>query len=269
MRLSLFLPFFASTGCVSSWSLDMELQEGCGQRAFFLDDDGDGWGDPDSEPVFRCEGDDATGFTSRNARDCDDGDVHTTGQVGSICPERLVTAATDYVGVIYGDSEYAVVVDDMVSPEETELRWPQFGADACSARGWGGALARFETADELNQITAAISATMYAGWVGAVPNAAGGWSWEGSEEEISNSVIPYCSLLTADSSWVDEDARLAIVKTENGSWCLGYPDEMSDSASGAGFGLPEYDFQSAHFVCERATPDPLAYETDAEPISSP
>jgi hypothetical protein len=263
LRFSVLAVCLLSSGCFSSWSVVSDIDTGCTIAPYYLDVDGDRWGDPSVPPELACEGNDGSGFTARNGRDCDDADFDITGLVGSICPERLVTDDTPHVGVQHGSSEYAVVVDDPVAAEVSELRWAQYGADACSARGWGGGLATFESSEELSAVKNSVESAVYAGWVGLVPDGSGGWSWEGGAA-VDPAVVQYCSADAANSSDVESSDRLALIKRTDTSWCFGSPEEISAGGAALPSAAPGYEFRAAHFICERARPEPADFDVDLD-----
>lgn len=250
-------------GCGYHWDLpEGAIDTGCTTAPFFVDADGDGWGDPSSTAQMLCQGDEELQYTARNARDCDDADKLVTGRVGSICPDSLVSGGTSYAGDIYGGSEFVIVHAD------TALVWPAYADDACSPWGWGGALATFGGQDDLDTVKAAVAdLPVWAGYVGVIPDGAGGWAWaDGSGLDLD--AIGPCDAEFPDSTDVD-DARqwLALVKRGDNDWCLGTPDAALDFVEDAA-SAPAYGADDGHFVCERAIPDAAAYDVDAEDLAA-
>jgi hypothetical protein len=243
----LLLPWLV--GCQSHWVLDEPVDTQSDVYAYFLDEDEDGWGTGDA--IMQVSGDTVTFFTARNNRDCDDLSVEITGRIGSICPEDLVVGGATYAGAVYGGSEFVLVQDG------TALVWPDYGVDACSPWGWGGALATFTAPDELTSVQELLAEVpVYAGYIGLSGDGAGGWQWDdGSGLDTGALHLSWCAGDAPDSTDVDASERLALIKQADGAWCLGDPpDALVDEAWGS-YDPPEYAMGQGYFICERDVPD--------------
>ncbi|TNE90106.1 MAG: hypothetical protein EP330_09770 [Deltaproteobacteria bacterium] len=169
MRLvSITVSLAALTGCINgNWTTTTTLDGSCTEEAtrdFFLDLDGDGWGEPfvtvgTTREVARSARactpaqavtelaqtyPDLTITVADNNRDCVDDEsldpraAEITGRIGSICPDQLVPSDTDifFTPFSEGGREMIVVHDD--SDAATPIVWGDLAADACGPYGWGG-----------------------------------------------------------------------------------------------------------------------------------
>lgn len=103
-------------GCGSSWDL-REGAEGppleCESLLnYYIDDDGDGWGDPGTaedpaDPMPLCQPDETLKRTATNAMDCDDTNDKIGPDAGA-CPDSVGDDDVDVarVGLVRGTSEY-------------------------------------------------------------------------------------------------------------------------------------------------------------------
>lgn len=255
MRSAVFaLSTLALTGCVSRFVLTEYLEEIVCDQSYFLDSDGDGWGDDATDPVVACDADPATGFTATNGRDCRDDDEQVTGRVASACGDELVAGGSLYEGVILGDSEYIVVYGD------TTPVWSEHAVSACGPWGWGGQLATFDTPEDLAAVTGllddVITTEGYAGYIGiSVAESRESWDWEdGSALDFLQ--VGWCDGVqpTIRDAALGLD-QLALVRPSGSTqWCLGTPEQADD----------DYDAREAHFVCERVVPSPADWVFHAE-----
>ena len=95
-----------------------------------------------------------------------------------------------------------------------------------------------------------MTANVWAGYVD-ITASGGSWAW-GEESNITLESIGWCSGELDSTRYT----HAALVKRENGTWCLGRPNDALVSASGA---TPDYESKYGHFLCERVEPDPLSY----------
>ncbi len=224
--------------CSSHWKLREPLDTGCTDPdEYYFDGDGDGWGLRNSESEFLCVGDDNSGFTATNNKDCDDADQGITGDIQSGCPGGF---GSDWAGVVHGDSEYIVVFG------ESDLRSSASSSNACGH--WGGAdgdLATFANDAEFTAVADAILQGVYAGFIGVEVDGA---SWAFTDSPGLNLGAYWCdSLQPEPTGHITE--RLALVRASAaGDWCIGQAS-MADG----------YDDNDAHYVCERPAPDPADY----------
>lgn len=259
------------TACGSNFVLQQDTDVVISELYYWEDQDGDGWGNPGEPQSLPEGGDSATKFTARNGRDCDDGVAGITGRTGSLCPQDLVTDGTPAAGVTLGSVEFVAVLPD------GEPVWAEYGRDACATEGWGGTLATFDSAAEVDELEGLIPGDTWAGWIGVVPDEAACpgpfgdgetydsyaaccaeeecWSWEGGAGSASfpPSALAFCSDVDRnpedDKFFGLDTPRLALVRRPTGtpSWCLGTPDE-------ADFDL--YIDRYAQFACVRDAPNP-------------
>lgn len=287
-------------GCGSSWDIRKgdKLVYGCNESFFYPDADLDGWGDPSAEGVLLCSADVEAGLTAANGRDCDDGDPDVTGKI-NLCPDDLAESGTGnpiaYGGRVVGEVEFAFVhggdaqvLENRMATAQCEL-WAG-EVDGASA----GSLATFASQTEVQQAQDAIDVARpdgpYAGFVGLEWTGdltVGDWEWiDDSDDGLIDSVFSWCNgsppvpgdffpeLNTADPAHFDafNDAlphlRLAMVRQESGSWCLGLPwDAIPDAlwnemqAGTADYTDPlvadisRYRSTRSHMICRRAAPD--------------
>ena len=299
----------ALSGCGSSWDIrkEDELPVGCAESFFYADADGDGWGDADSAPEVLCSADVERGLTASNGRDCDDGTASITGLVGNTCPDGLVSTPdgipAPHGGAVFDQAEFAWVYGE-AGPV---LR---HSAGVTSCEGWGatvdqvkqGSLATFSSQPELEAVVDELEAAVSAGtgafaafvgieWDGtAVDN--GAWSFV---DDSADGLIEQAP----DLNWCDTEPlptdffpllnpedpehvpainaqlgelRLALVRQESGTWCLGLPyhaipsDIWEDLQAGtANLNDPvvaevsRYTTSDAHLLCKRVKPDPANY----------
>lgn len=163
------------TGCASSWGLtNGEVIQNCKKLFYYMDADGDGWGDPNSERQEVCASrvDVESGITARNALDCDDADPTVTGRIDALCPNELVTEIEYEPGT--GDpSDWYVTArgsdtELVATGGSTPAGYPLAAEAACFY--WGGSLAKLSSGDDKGNMLASIEATLdgtetYAAWV--------------------------------------------------------------------------------------------------------
>lgn len=298
-------PLLAS--CGSSWDIRKgdKLTYGCNESYFYADADGDTWGDPNSEPQKLCTADVQAGLTASNGRDCDDGDPDLTGLVGTSCPEGLVGtyggAPVPHAGRVVGNAEFAFVFG-------SDAPVVRHGAGVISCEGWAGktpegevagGLATFASPSELQEAQDAIDVAFpdepYAAFVGVewddVSALNGSWTWsDDSEDSLIDSGFSWCGgvepvpgdffplLNTGNAEHIPAinaqlpELRLAMVRTEAGSWCLGLPwhaipDDIWDALQDGTADLTDpfvadmarYTTSDAHVICKRTAPDASNY----------
>ncbi len=208
---------------------------------WFLDEDGDGFGDPWTEPLVACGPD--CHFSATNALDCDDSDASTTALVEGSCPLDTFSDDDAYVSVQTPAYEYIVFygTTPTVDPETARV----------GCQEWGGDLAAWPDAFAMADVTIELARTsIYAGYIGVEPNGEDGWRWQ---EESS---------MRLDQMWCDHQApvpggpedRLALVKVGS-TWCIGRPDS-SPSVQGS----QPYQSNTAHAICQRVRPFPETLE---------
>jgi len=242
-------------GCVSKWDLRAELPVNQ-PVPYFLDQDGDGWGDPESDEQRQLSGDVDSGYTARNNRDCDDNDANVTGRVGSICPVQMVVGGSDWVGTVLQDQELVALYGT------TDPVWTDAAQDACE--DWGttldggtnGKLAIL-TGERRSAVIEALDLKLggapFAGFVGASPQDDVGaeWSWDDDETLIEDTDL--CDDFVAQPSL----ERLALVH-RSGEWCYGTPENAFIATPGPD--APAYAKFYGHFICQRDQPDPADYD---------
>lgn len=238
-------------GCASVWVPDQAIDTDEVPVAFFLDDDGDGWGT--GPGAMMIGGDEASGFTARNDRDCDDTNPSNTGQVGATCPTDL---GADVEPLVFGTTSEFVVVRGASEPVTAE-----FAARACGPNGWGGGLAAFDSTDEVAQIAAAVSASAdWVGWIDAVVTAGADtpspdddtWGWDQSSAipgTLDLSAIGFCDASPAAPK-DGAQRHLALLRDGSGV-CLGLPEGEVDGETRT--------LTEAQFVCERPVPNQEDY----------
>lgn len=265
-----------SAGCGSHWDLrdGEELAIGCaGLLQWYVDSDGDQWGDPGGDGVEACGPDPATLRTASNQLDCAPNDAGITGQVGSICPSDI--GAIDggspcVIGRQQGNSELVAtcgnspLLTPIVARQDCEA-WS--GWDTTSPPGsptFNRGLASLETEPEYVAVT-----TWLAEQAGSTPTSVwldlrwsgtldgGSWQWA---DGTSPTYIPSCGpeaapadfypdlvpgLTESDATLTEhlDEVRAALV-WDGTAWCRGVPDAMSDA-----FGP-----RAALALCERPRP---------------
>ena len=260
-------------------------------KTYYLDADRDGWGDPNDEGMPN-ECNPPAEYSATNNRDCNDTESTNTGRVGSICPRQLVPSTSDVLaGTLLGSgSEYAFVYGEdtpRVNEVEAETNCALWGAarveDVVGEQEWfstghlatyglgDDALARTQLAVEAN-VTGSFAAYIGVMWMGSVEE--GSWVWVSYEDDDADDSLIDAFGWCADEAPVPEDffpglnpndpqhraliesemdsLRLALVRDEEGRWCLGMPE---DSGS-------DYGFDEGHLLCERVAPSPADYEPD-------
>lgn len=274
-------------GCGSSWQIreNSVLEVGCVERAWYVDADGDGWGDGASTPEVGCEPPDVRHLTAANGRDCDDQSPTITGRTGAACPDGLLAGPVAFRGLVHGASEYVVL-----HGEGTPVA--RFTVAESSCAGWSGAdpvdgawiprggLVTFGSQAERAALQTAVEETVGAGgaWAGFVgirwegDLAGGDWSWVDDSNDALIDAIGWCDdrpLRPQDffPGLDPEDPERApglvaelphlrpALVLRDGGWCLGLPDDAG----------PPYTRWEAHFVCERPAPDPGAYDERVPP----
>jgi hypothetical protein len=285
-------------GCSSNWVVrgDPVPLRNCQPKLFYQDADQDGWGagGDDGAWVVTCDADADSGFTASNGRDCDDEDSTNTGAVGSVCPQNLVLGDDDVFSVrTSGGSEFMAILGS-----ESTTNYTAAATNCASWAGqvdvtpeaetatWevNGYLATFSSEAEVVELHSLIedsltngdSAAVYIGlsWSGTDP-LVGEWIWVDGETDLplnSVSVFDWCDDddeqptagdFTPELNPNDEEGfdggdpssspataatlemvhvRLAMI-FDSEEWCLGVPEQP----------------QTASYLCERTTPDPLDF----------
>ncbi|MBX2799818.1 MAG: hypothetical protein KTR31_19220 [Myxococcales bacterium] len=284
MRPLILIAVSFAAGCGSYWDLRKgdTLPLGCANLLnYYLDVDGDGWGQQGSLPTPLCEPDPDQGLTASNHLDCDDENPDITGRVGAVCPEDLEDGgAACFDGLVFGDSEFVVTCGD------SSVQRYSVAEDRCHAwagtqtsslpeqdegqRGLATLEADFEQVqvledwlESIEDVGPGFAVFVDLRWQGDLQT--GGWAWPsgvvpeelpacGGEEPTVADFFP--SLIPGDPNAVDtleagiEEVRLALILTGNG-WCRGTPDDGGDL---------RYDHQQAHYLCERPRPDLAHFE---------
>ena len=260
---------WVSTGCGYYWALQEPIDTGCANLAsYYLDSDGDNWGEPGSG-VMLCRGNQESGHTASNGRDCDDDDPSVTGQTGSICPDLLVSGGADYAAVVYGSTEFVAVHSN------TMLQGAEAAAQSCGPWGWGGRLATFDSQADLNAVEGVLDdLEVYSGFVDVEWDIdAQDWVWsDGSTLDMSS--VGWCFGIRPApedfNAYLDPDEkdyeelvsaiRLSLVKRDQG-WCFGEPREALPPGLDTGelADYPSYTSVMGHFICERDAPNPADY----------
>jgi len=275
------------TGCVNNWN-HYGIPDGCEKVLAFADNDGDQWGDPADPGEVVCLP--LESGSVRNNRDCDDTSAAVTGRVGSLCPDELVSTATDFIQTQAGN-EFVLVHPD------TDVVWAGAAEQACGPFGWGGkydfeddasdvarpGLATFRDRGQLETVLGTVpTGNIYAGFVGFHPTLhqwgayddAGVWVKEvdGGDFAVSlcNCLGDDVDLDTCDDRYTEDLGYLALIRdaghtADGGDWCLGTPEEALPETIPDG--APDYDLLEGHFICEREAPNPgdwaLAVPEDA------
>lgn len=288
MRSWSILVVLGAAGCGSYWDLPKgeELPYGCaGELNWYVDTDGDNFGDPLSLPEVSC--DPVTG-RAPNALDCDDQDAAITGRIGTICPvelgageyqtgttgtgdpiyEYLSAPSTCNSGVVIEGVEYVGTCGDVrmgfTQAATTCLHWagwPEDGSDGLALiDSPSGTLEGF-----LNGLDGQIGD--FGAWIdvrwepGTDPLYDGSWVL-GSGAPAD--AYPLCQgSLTPADFWPDvnfndpvardnvesvvPDLRLALLK-DGDNWCMGVPPTG----------------RVAFPLCQRPAPSGLDYEESAE-----
>lgn len=238
MTRSLPLAALFLTGCMSNWTSEVPIDTDRDTFLFFFDEDGDGWGAPDSEARVLTTGNVADKYTARNRRDCDDGDPTITGKMGSICPNAAVavtgTGVVEVMGII-SDEGNEFLIFHGVTPKV----WASAASAACGETGWGanlgGKLAHFQSVAEANTVTGVLPVGEYLLDIkpGATPSENPSWAADGE-----------LSLITTWGKCTDPlppatmgDTERLVLKVTGTDVCLDFPTD-----------------KTAHFVCRRAKP---------------
>ncbi len=262
-------------GCGSYWDLRSgeSLNTDCeGKLNYYVDLDGDGWGEPSSAPEPLCAPDPNNNLTASNNRDCDDNDDGITARIEQ-CPASLVPADGDYLGIVRGDSEYlAIDVPDGIRYSGAASLCDTWGSRLPGDDGEGEAdLAQLVDGGERDDILDALES---AGWtdvelfVGIVWN---GDAWVWADGDPLSGTVGFCGNnadiepidffanlvdgIVADDGQDAEDAaaRLSLRREADGSdWCWGIPGEedvIDDSRAFAGV------------LCERGAPSTADYQS--------
>ena len=283
----------AAAGCSATWGFGGDendvLYTQCAEpKTYYLDVDGDGWGDPQQPGVQdACEPDAVNFYTATNARDCDDSEDAVTGLVGSLCPSDMSYTETDdidYVGLIAGGNEFVYLHGSpsqtpFVDAQDAEERCAQWGATELIDGVWTstGGLATFglgdnalddlqRSVDDLVDVKQGFVAFVGIEWSGTALD--GAWTWTDDSDDVLIDSIGWCGNVQplpedyfpglnptdAAHAAIIEDAltwmRLALIRDSKNEWCLGLPgDTVADGA-----------LDQAHVVCERLPPNPTDYE---------
>jgi hypothetical protein len=270
------------TGCGSYWDLreGEQLAIGCASPInYFLDADGDSWGQPDSPPTPACGPDPERQLTASNALDCDEGDRLVTGRSGAICPAELGGASPTHAGFVVGQSEFVGTWADSPVLDYRDARlqclaWAG-GATPETPETAHYGLASLETANEYNtlvdwlaeQVAGPVSVWVDLAWSTDDP-ASGVWQWPDGTEPT---YVPACNgdepgpedvypdlvlgLDEADETFSERIGQLRLALVYDGTdWCRGLPSAKGDF----------YSDRTAHLLCERQTPLLSDYEEEAE-----
>lgn len=268
------------TGCGSYW----DLREGqklaiSGKRLnYYIDEDGDGWGRPDSAPTPLDAPDPSKQLTASNALDCDEQDRLVTGRTGALCPTEIGGGSPEVSGQVVGQSEFVATWGSSPTLHFSE------GGFQCEA--WAGGptpdvpetahygLASLETANEYNSVVdwlAGLTTGPMSFWVDLVWNGdleAGQWEWP---DGTVPTYVPACGgvephpadlypdlvlgLPEADETLAAHLPHMRLALVYDGTeWCRGVPE-----AKGGPYGP-----RDAHVVCERYTPSLRLYEEAAD-----
>ena len=268
--LSVAVGLWVSTGCGDDSDLPEPIDVGCSNMAsYYLDSDGDDWGEPGSD-ILLCRADHETGYTASNGLDCDDDDPSVTGQAGSVCPDQMVPGGVDYAAVVHGSTEFVAVHSD------TAVISAAAAAATCGPWGWGGHLATFDSQADLDAVQGVLEdLEVYSGFVDIEWDVtAQEWVWsDGSALDPSS--VGWCSGSPPlpedfdphlDPQQLDyeervADIRLAVVKNDWG-WCFGEPRDALPFGLDTGevTDYPPYTPMLAHFICERDAPNPADFD---------
>jgi hypothetical protein len=266
------LTVFAA-GCGSYW----DIREGQGLPAecpsllnYYVDADGDGWGDPDSDVLALCgedlgdPNDASDDYSASNGKDCDDSDPQIGSSIGA-CPEVIADATA---GLVRGGFEYLVVVPP--SPPITDssagtacVRWSGETLEGVEEGHRGLAILDdpAEFVDLTSQLLDSAGDAIFVGvrwdesaasWVWLDGQAIGGTiAFCGNQPPSLDDVRPDVVLDLAspsDRATLIAQTRLALLREQQG-WCLGLP-ALSEGPT---------QLREAHFLCERPSPDPADY----------
>jgi hypothetical protein len=277
--------------CGSYWdlregeSLDVDCE---GKLNYYVDTDGDGWGEPSSTPEPLCQPDADNLLTASNNRDCDDSLGGITARIAE-CPAAIATDEGDLFGLVRGGSEYLALEHPdgwrYSSGPSTCHRWSgSLTVEAEQTEGGAApdkGLAQLRDAGELADVLEALEE---AGWVDAElfvgirwDSSAETWVWENGDA-LAGGTLPFCDNREIEpidfypnlergvvdddgNAVVDAAARLALRREADGSdWCWGLPgddDAIDDSREYAGV------------LCERPVPDTAAYRDVPESGGAP
>lgn len=210
-------------------------------QPFYFDADGDGWGDPNVEPIMACAP--SCMYTAKNAMDCDDEREDVTALVGDICPIDAFGESPAFTGFQTPAREYVAYYGAT----------PQVNVDSAeeACEDWGGGLATFKDTADLEAFVERIAnLNNYVAYVALAPTAEGGWAWDGESNILMQGL--WCGDGSAPTPQ-EGDTRLAFVKS-GGSWCFG---RAEDAPRPLGSAPVEADV--AHAICGRARPFPETY----------
>jgi len=257
------------SGCGSYWDLrkDESLAVDCDSKLnYYVDSDGDGWGEPTSEPEPLCAPDPSNELTASNNRDCDDSLPGITARIGA-CPIDIA-AAGSFVGLVRGDSEY-LALDELYRYGEAPVRCERWSGSVDQPDEDGNVgdrgLAMLKDNGELSDVLALLDEGGFLGplFLGVAYDG-GSWAWEdgtplGGALAFCDNRQPdplefYPNLVEglgddASVETLESQARLALIN--DGGWCLGIPgddDAVDDSRAYAGL------------LCERPTPATADYQ---------
>jgi hypothetical protein len=206
-------------------------------QPFYMDADGDGWGDPNVEPRLACAP--SCLYTASNPLDCDDGDPEVSAQLGAVCPADVFGEDPSFQSFNTPVLEYLAWYGAAPKVEAEEAQ------EGCVA--WGGDLATWRNTQDLEAFLIELEGiSVYVGFVDLAPNANGGWSW-GAESNILMEGL-WCQ--GEPPAPLHPEERLAIVKA-GPAWCFGRPSDAPQSLN-SGSDLTE----QAYAICERPRPYP-------------
>jgi hypothetical protein len=252
--LGLPILVLAMVGCGQNFNT-IRTDPVCTEYPWFLDADGDGWGDPDTTGIVQCDADDASGYVVQNNRDCDDADASITARAGSLCPAEVVLGTGSIEQFAIGNTEYLVA--DVSSADITDgssVVWPEYARDVCGPEGWGGTYVvvdgdgtihedQIDTArdpaglfvandpQELVDVGAHVTSEYWATWIRAVGDS-GTWTWDVQNQTplTFSDLGGFCDNIsdpTADPAL----QQLALIKRKldgdtEARFCVGNPDQV-------------------------------------------
>lgn len=223
MRLA---AWFLLAGCPSAGPAE-DAAPAC-EITWYLDADGDGYGDPNTTGVVTCSPDLATGFTADNDDDCDDADASIT--YGTTCPAAFVAdcggTATQY-GI--GTTDYLVIGPSSADPSDARCVVLPTAVDAlCAMWSPNASPIAFNDAAEFGSAKEHMAGDYNAIWIDAAP-VDGAWEWVDTGLSFSE-LGGFCD--NASEPPADPAAtHLALIKRKllgNNApvTCVGQPDQV-------------------------------------------